>query len=93
MASQSHARCAVGALAALLRGQTAVFVGQSGVGKSSLTMALCPDLKLRTQSVNTHERGRHTTTASALYALPDGGYIVDTPGIRQLDLFAVAATI
>lgn len=81
----------LGDLAALLRGQTAVFVGQSGVGKSSLTMALCPDLRLRTQTVNTHERGRHTTTASALYALPDGGYIVDTPGIKQLDLFAVEA--
>ena len=69
-----------------------VVVGQSGVGKSSLLNALDPDLGLRTQTVSIdNQKGRHTTTAARLIELSKGGYVVDTPGIRQFQLWDVIA--
>lgn len=71
----------------LLHGQTAMFAGQSGVGKSSLTNALIPDRTLRTNSVSaTTRHGRHTTTAATLYHLPDGGDLIDSPGVAIFGL-------
>lgn len=61
-----------------------ILVGLSGVGKSSLMNALVPDLALRTGQLSSASgEGRHTTTASALHDLPDGGALIDSPGVRD----------
>lgn len=76
------------ALRAQLRGRTAVFCGQSGVGKSSLLNALVPGLSLETNAIsNRLGRGKHTTRHCELIAIEDGGggYVADTPGFSQLD--------
>jgi ribosome biogenesis GTPase len=74
----------------LLAGRQSVVAGQSGVGKSSLLNAVQPDLDLRVQSVSAeNEKGRHTTTTAELIPLECGGYVVDTPGIRQFQLWDV----
>jgi ribosome biogenesis GTPase / thiamine phosphate phosphatase len=69
-----------------------VFAGHSGVGKSSLLNALDPRLELSTNAVSSaNAKGRHTTTSSALYHLPDGGMVIDTPGIREFGLWNIGA--
>lgn len=74
-----------------LAGRETAVVGQSGVGKSSLLNAVEPGLNLRTGAVSAeNEKGRHTTTTAQLLPLSDGGYVVDTPGVRQLQLWDVA---
>jgi ribosome biogenesis GTPase len=71
-----------------LRGRETVFFGQSGVGKSSLLNAIQPGLGLRVREVSEGTRkGRHTTTAAELIHLDFGGWVVDTPGIRQFQLW------
>jgi ribosome biogenesis GTPase len=71
-----------------LRGRSTVFSGQSGVGKSSLLNAVQPDLALAVKSVSeVNQKGRHTTTYSQLIKLNFGGWVVDTPGVRQLQLW------
>ncbi len=78
----------VEALRQALAGKLSAMVGQSGVGKSSLLNALDPGLNIRTAEVSeATSKGRHTTTASRLYPLAGGGYLADTPGIRELALF------
>ncbi len=78
-------------LRALLRDHVTVVSGQSGVGKSSLLNRVQPGLQLATAEVSTeNEKGRHTTSHARLHRLAGGGYVVDTPGIRQFDLWAVA---
>lgn len=73
----------------LLNGKISVFAGKSGVGKSSLVNALYPDFMVRVSAVSGWStKGRHTTTSSRLYAVDGGGYLADTPGIRELGLFA-----
>lgn len=76
----------VEAFAALLTGRTSILVGHSGVGKSSLLNRIDPGLALRTGNIARHGRGRHTTTSVALWRLPQGGYLVDSPGIRGFGL-------
>jgi ribosome biogenesis GTPase / thiamine phosphate phosphatase len=71
----------------LAQGLTAVVVGSSGVGKSTLTNTLLGEQRMATKAVREHDsRGRHTTTFRALIALPQGGCLIDTPGMRELKL-------
>jgi ribosome biogenesis GTPase len=71
------------ALNEFLRNETSVFVGQSGVGKSSLIGRLIPDLDLATGELDRDAEGRHTTTSSSLHDLPNGGHVIDSPGVRD----------
>jgi ribosome biogenesis GTPase len=65
-----------------------VFVGQSGVGKSTLISTILPNEEIKNQSISTHsELGKHTTSNSTLYHLPSGGSIIDSPGIREFGLW------
>jgi ribosome biogenesis GTPase / thiamine phosphate phosphatase len=74
-------------LQARLDRQITVFAGHSGVGKSSLTNALIPDLNIRVATVSGKlSRGRHTTRHVELFTMPTGGLIADTPGFNQPDL-------
>jgi ribosome biogenesis GTPase len=71
-----------------LAGRQTVFSGQSGVGKSSLLNALEPELGLRVREVSEMtQKGRHTTTTAELIPLSFGGWVVDTPGVRQFQLY------
>jgi ribosome biogenesis GTPase len=73
-----------------LAGAASVVSGQSGVGKSSLLNSIEPNLALRVQTVSEEtQKGRHTTTTAVLISLSFGGYVVDTPGIRQFQLWDV----
>jgi ribosome biogenesis GTPase len=72
---------------AQLVGRTSVLVGHSGVGKSTLVNALVPDANRQVGIVNAVTgRGRHTSTSAYMLALPEGGWIIDTPGIRSFGL-------
>lgn len=64
-------------------GATLALVGPSGVGKSSLVNALCGAQVLATAAIRADGKGRHTTTSRHLVALPDGGLVLDTPGMRE----------
>jgi ribosome biogenesis GTPase len=86
----TSARTGVGIirLRELLRGRSTVFSGQSGVGKSSLLNAIQPGLELSVKEVSdVNQKGRHTTTFASLIKLDFGGWVVDTPGVRQLALW------
>jgi ribosome biogenesis GTPase len=72
----------LGDLAAALRGQVSLLVGQSGVGKSSLLRTLLPDSEARIGDLMRGVEGRHTTSATRYYLLPDGGALLDSPGVR-----------
>ncbi|MBT5872922.1 MAG: ribosome small subunit-dependent GTPase A [Candidatus Latescibacteria bacterium] len=76
-------------LKAWMRGKISSLVGLSGVGKSSLMNELHPDLQLATQQVNERRGGRHTTSNVTLFPLEGGGFVADTPGIRELDFLDV----
>lgn len=78
-------------LHAQLRDKTSVFVGQSGVGKSSLISALLPDVEIRTGEISNQTKlGRHTTTTARLYHLQDrNSSIIDSPGMREFPLWAL----
>ena len=71
-----------------LSGKITLFSGNSGVGKSTLINTLIPGLHLKTGEVSAaHNKGMHTTTFSEMYPLENGGYIIDTPGIKGFGTF------
>jgi ribosome biogenesis GTPase len=77
----------VGAISRILEGKISVLVGHSGVGKSTLINDLVPDADRLTGDVNdVTGRGRHTSSSAIALALPRGGWIIDTPGIRAFGL-------
>jgi ribosome biogenesis GTPase / thiamine phosphate phosphatase len=90
--TSAKARTGLEELHGALRGRTSVLTGPSGVGKSSLMNALYPGLDLRvgdiSESVN---KGRHTTVGGYAHPLPDadGGFVVDTPGLREVGLWSL----
>jgi ribosome biogenesis GTPase len=74
-------------LAFLGAGHRGAFVGTTGVGKSSLLNAICPDIDLKVGGLNQlNYKGCNTTTVSTLHSLPDGGELVDTPGFQDFGL-------
>ncbi|MGD9000441.1 MAG: ribosome small subunit-dependent GTPase A [Granulosicoccaceae bacterium] len=80
------------ALQQALREHTVIFVGQSGVGKSSLINGLLPEAGAEIGDISTATgKGRHTTTTASLYHLPCGGKLIDSPGVREFGLTHAAA--
>jgi len=76
----------------LLSGQTIALLGSSGVGKSTLTNTLLDCQEIATQSTREDDaKGRHTTTSRAMHQLPRGAWLIDTPGMRELQLTDVKA--
>lgn len=74
----------------LLIGATTLLSGNSGVGKSTLVQAIDPTLDIRTGEISdSHHKGRHTTTFSTIYPLVEGGYVIDTPGIKGFGLIDI----
>ena len=79
-------------LEAELKNKVNIFVGQSGVGKSSLVNALMPDFNVEEGEISQNSGlGQHTTTASRLYHIPTGGDLIDSPGVREFGLWHLAA--
>jgi len=80
-------------LQSLLKQNTSIFVGQSGVGKSSLVKSLLPNMDIRIGELSDAQiKGRHTTTHSQLFHFPGGGCCIDSPGIREFGLWHVEAS-
>jgi ribosome biogenesis GTPase len=76
------------------RGQTVAFLGSSGVGKSTLTNALIEEEVAKTQGIREDDaRGRHTTTRRQLHIIPNGCAVIDTPGMRELQLTDAGAGV
>ncbi len=76
-------------LQAAIQQQTAIMVGQSGVGKSSLAKQLLPEQDIKIGSIADTGEGRHTTTSATLYRLATGGNLIDSPGVRDFGLLAL----
>lgn len=73
-----------------LAGHVSLFAGPTGAGKSSLLNAVQPGLRLRTSDVSAKSRaGRHTTVAAEMHPFRDGGFVVDTPGLRDIGLWGL----
>ena len=75
-------------LMAIMKDKMSMFSGHSGVGKSALVNRLDPKLNIRVGEISdVHEKGKHTTTFAQMYELGFGGYIIDTPGIKEFALY------
>ena len=80
------------ALRSRLAGKTSIFVGQSGMGKSSLSNQLAPGISAQIQSLSDSSGlGQHTTSVTQRYSLPNGGALIDSPGIRDFTPLPLAA--
>ncbi|MEO7493787.1 MAG: ribosome small subunit-dependent GTPase A [Massilia sp.] len=79
---------AVATLMPLLEGQSSIFIGQSGMGKSSLINLLVPDADIAVREISAAlDTGKHTTTFTRLYGLKDGASIIDSPGFQEFGLY------
>ena len=88
--TSTRTRMGIDALHDALHGRTSVLSGPSGVGKSSLMNTMYPGLDLRVGEISASvNKGRHTTVGAWMYPLPDGGYVVDTPGLREVGLWGL----
>jgi ribosome biogenesis GTPase len=76
----------VDALLTLMRDKTCIFSGRSGVGKSSIANQILPDTDILVGIISDSGEGKHTTTTATLYELPKGGYLIDSPGVRDYAL-------
>ena len=87
MAGSTHDPDALARLQTATRDETLILVGQSGVGKSSITQALVPTANRRIGQISASSgQGRHTTSETTLFDRPDGGALIDSPGVRTLRL-------
>jgi len=78
----------VATLTPLLAGQSSIFIGQSGMGKSSMINLLVPDADIAVREISEAlDTGKHTTTFTRLYKLPGGGQIIDSPGFQEFGLY------
>lgn len=68
----------------IAKGKTATFIGSSGVGKSTLINGIFGEIKVGTNEIRDDDKGRHTTTRRELFVLPNGGAVIDTPGMREI---------
>lgn len=76
----------------LLKNKVVAFTGHSGAGKSTLLNCLCPELKLKTNSISDqHEKGKHTTTFAEMHQWQNSSFIIDTPGIQEWGLIEIQA--
>lgn len=74
-----------------MKDKTSLLAGNSGVGKSTLINRICPAAKLKTLEISaSHKTGKHATTYAEMISLPNGGNIIDTPGIRGFGIFDLA---
>lgn len=88
VSAKAHPEQAVATLLPLLRDQSSIFIGQSGMGKSSLINLLVPDADIATREISeVLDTGKHTTTFTRLYRLPGGGNIIDSPGFQEFGLY------
>ena len=71
----------------ILPGKTVAFIGSSGVGKSTLINKLTGTDSIATREIGNDDKGRHTTTHRELIALPNGAFVIDTPGMRELGMW------
>lgn len=71
----------------ILPGKTVAFIGSSGVGKSTLINKLTGKDSMATHAIGNDDKGRHTTTHRELLALPNGAFVIDTPGMRELGMW------
>ncbi|MFA5626799.1 MAG: small ribosomal subunit biogenesis GTPase RsgA [Thiohalomonadaceae bacterium] len=90
--TSTYQQTGLDSLRSSLQGQCSVFVGQSGVGKSSLISAFLPQQTIRIGGLTEHSgHGRHTTSTTRYYPLPEGGAIIDAPGVREFSLWHMSA--
>jgi ribosome biogenesis GTPase len=89
VSARAHPEEAVAILKPLLAGQSSIFIGQSGMGKSSLINLLVPDADIAVREISEAlDTGKHTTTFTRLYRLPaGGGNIIDSPGFQEFGLY------
>lgn len=80
----------ISSLTSLLKNKTTLFSGHSGVGKSTLINQLIPGKQIKTLEISDWSgKGQHTTTFAEMYDLPDGGKIIDTPGVKEFGLIDI----
>lgn len=89
IASDTDHQQGIEELKSLLQHKTSILVGQSGVGKSSIAQLILPEHSIKVGDVAYNGEGKHTTTTTNLYDLPSGGFLIDSPGVRDFVLHEI----